>query len=85
MNDPQFLLAAENLSNKIFEESNLEIDDKIIKLYRTITARMPNSIELNKLNQYLEEVKNISNITEKEAFFSLGVLVYNLDETTQKS
>ncbi len=85
MNDPQYLLAAETLSNKIFEESSLEIEDKIIKLYRSITARLPNNVELNKLIKYLEEVGNINNITEKEAFVSLAVLVYNLDETTQKS
>jgi len=85
MNDPQYLLAAETLSNKIFEESSLEIEDKIIKLYRSITARLPNNVELNKLIKYLEEIQNINNITEKEAFISLSVLVYNLDETTQKS
>ena len=84
MNDPQYQLAAENLSNSIFKE-NISIDKKIIKLYRTVTGRTPIDNEVNKLKNYLNEIKELNNIEEKSAFNSLAVLVYNLDETTQKS
>ena len=85
MNDPQYLLAAEHLSEKIFNESNINTDNKIIKLYRTVTGRKPNKIELEKLKEYLDEIKNMNSVNDKDAFTSLAVLIYNLDETTQKS
>lgn len=85
MNDPQYLLAAEYLSNKIFNESDTNKNEKIIKLYRSVTGRVPSDIELEKLKKYLDEVKKINQSNDKEAFISLTVLIYNLDETTQKS
>jgi len=84
MNDPQYQLAAENLSELIFNE-NTSIENKIIKLYRTVTGRTPIDIEVNKLKKYLDEIKELNKIEDKIAFNSLAVLVYNLDETTQKS
>lgn len=84
MNDPQYQLAAENLSNSIFKE-NISIDKKIIKLYRTVTGRTPIDNEVVKLKNYLDEIKELNKIEDKIAFNSLAVLVYNLDETTQKS
>ena len=85
MNDPQYLLAAESLSKKIFSEKGASEKEKIIKLYRTVTGRSPNKTELLKLNSYLNEVKKINKYSDEKAFISLSVLVYNLDETTQKS
>ncbi len=85
MNDPQYLMAAEHLSNKIYSEKELDQDEKIIKIYRTVTSRQPTLIELKKLNQYIIEVMDINKISEKEAFVLLCELIYNLDETTQKS
>jgi len=85
MNDPQYLLAAEHLSNKIFNDSQINNNEKIIKLYRTVTGRKPNNIELDKLNKFLNEVITVNKKNTKEAFVSLAVLIYNLDETTQKS
>ena len=85
MNDPQYLMAAEHLSNKIYLEKELDQDEKIIKIYRTVTSRQPTLIELKKLNQYIIEVMDINKISEKEAFVLLCELIYNLDETTQKS
>ena len=85
MNDPQYLMAAEHLSNKIFDESSINKNEKIIKLYRSVTGRIPSDIELEKLKDYLNEVKIINETSDKEAFVSLTVLIYNLDETTQKS
>jgi DNA-binding TFAR19-related protein (PDSD5 family) len=84
MNDPQYQLAAENLSELIFNE-NTSIENKIIKLYRTVTGRTPIDIEVIKLKKYLDEIKELNKIEDKIAFNSLAVLVYNLDETTQKS
>jgi len=85
MNDPQYLLAAEHLSNKIFNDPQINNNEKIIKLYRTVTGRKPNNIELDKLNKFLNEVITLNKKNAKEAFISLAVLIYNLDETTQKS
>ena len=84
MNDPQYQLAAENLSQSIFKEE-ISIDKKIVKLYRTVTGRTPIEKELIKLKEFLNEVKDLNDIEDQKAFNSLTVLVYNLDETTQKS
>ena len=84
MNDPQYQLAAETLSKSIFKEE-ISIDKKIINLYRTVTGRTPIEKELIKLKEFLNEVQNLNDIEEQKAFNSLTVLVYNLDETTQKS
>ena len=62
-----------------------QIDKKIIKLYRTVTGRTPIENELIKLKEFLNEVKSLNEIEDQKAFNSLTVLVYNLDETTQKS
>ena len=84
MNDPQYQMAAENLSKSIFNEE-ISIDKKIVKLYRTVTGRTPIEKELIKLKEFLNEVKDLNDIEDQKAFNSLTVLVYNLDETTQKS
>lgn len=84
MNDPQYQLAAENLSNNIYKEKT-SINEKIVKVYRTITGRTPSIKEIDKLKNYLNEVSDLNSYEEKKAFNSLVVLVYNLDETTQKS
>jgi hypothetical protein len=84
LNDPQYQLAAENLSESIFNEK-ISIDEKILKLYRTVTGRTPIEIELFKLKEFFNEVQNLNDIEDRKAFNSLTVLVYNLDETTQKS
>ena len=84
MNDPQYQLAAENLSNNIYKEKT-SINEKIVKVYRTITGRTPSTKEIDKLKNYLDEVSGLNSYEEKKAFNSLVVLVYNLNETTQKS
>ena len=84
MNDPQYQLAAENLSNNIYKEKT-SINEKIVKVYRTITGRTPSIKEIDKLKNYLNEISDLNSYEEKKAFNSLVVLVYNLDETTQKS
>ena len=85
MNDPQYLMAAEHLSNKIYSYQNLNRDGKIIKIYRSVTSRKPSKTELDKLNRYISDVMETNKISEKEAFVLLCELIYNLDETTQKS
>ena len=85
MNDPQYLMAAEHLSNKIYSDQNLNRDGKIIKIYRSVTSRKPSKTELDKLNRYISDVMETNKISEKEAFVLLCELIYNLDETTQKS
>ena len=84
MNDPQYQIAAENLSHNIFQEDT-SIEKKINKLYRTVTGRTPKEDEIAELKKYLNEIKSLNKIEESKAFNSLVVLVYNLDETTQKS
>ena len=84
MNDPQYQIAAENLSQNIFKEDT-SIEKKINKLYRTVTGRTPKEDEIAELKKYLNEIKSLNKIEESKAFNSLVVLVYNLDETTQKS
>ena len=84
MNDPQYLMAAEHLSNKIFEKK-LSQTEKIIKLYRTITSRSPNNFEINRLKDYIKDFQQTNKTDERDAFISLTQLIYNLDETTQKS
>ena len=84
MNDPQYQIAAENLSHNIFQEDT-SIEKKINKLYRTVTGRTPKEDEIEELKKYLNEIKSLNKIEESKAFNSLVVLVYNLDETTQKS
>ena len=84
MNDPQYQIAAENLSRNIFNEDT-SIEKKINKLYRTVTGRTPKEDEIAELKKYLNEIKSLNKIEESKAFNSLVVLVYNLDETTQKS
>ena len=84
MNDPQYQIAAENLSHNIFKEDT-SIEKKINKLYRTVTGRTPKEDEIAELKKYLNEIKSLNKIEESKAFNSLVVLVYNLDETTQKS
>ena len=84
MNDPHYQIAAENLSHNIFNEDT-SIEKKINKLYRTVTGRTPKEDEIAELKKYLNEIKSLNKIEESKAFNSLVVLVYNLDETTQKS
>ena len=77
-------IKTENLSESIFNEK-ISIDEKILKLYRPVTGRTPIEIELIKLKEFFNEVQNLNDIEDRKAFNSLTVLVYNLDETTQKS
>ena len=84
MNYTPTVVLIKNLSNNIYKEKT-SINEKIVKVYRTITGRTPSTKEIDKLKNYLNEVSDLNSYEEKKAFNSLVVLVYNLDETTQKS
>ena len=81
MNNPEFIEAANFLSESI-ESKSLNTNDKIIYLYRTVTGRTPNNNEISKLKNYLKDQIELDNLN---AFNKLTMLVYNLDETSQKS
>lgn len=81
MNNPEFIEAANFLSESI-ENKSLNTNDKIIYLYRTVTGRTPNKNEISKLKNYLKDQIELDNLN---AFNKLTMLVYNLDETSQKS
>ena len=82
MNNPEFQKAAMYLASNIFEK-DLSINIKINTLYRTITGRKPNKKEVTMLKEYFKE-ENSKN-EDEIAFDKLCMLIYNLDETSQKS
>ena len=52
-------------------------------LYRTITGRVPNKNEIKMLKNYFDDENSLNE--ESVAFDKLCMLIYNLDETSQKS
>ena len=81
MNNPEFIKAANYLSGRIFNEK-ISLENKIKLLYRTVTGRSPSDIEIEKLAKYYDD-ENLGD--DFLAFNKLTMLVYNLDETSQKS
>jgi len=81
MNNPEFIKAANYLSGRIFNEK-ISLENKIKLLYRTVTGRSPSDIEIEKLAKYYDD-ENLGD--DFLAFNKLTMLVYNLDETRQKS
>ena len=82
MNNPEFQKAALHLSSNIFDKK-LSLNEKINIVYRTITGRKPNKKEITMLEEYFDD-ENLLN-EESVAFDKLCMLIYNLDETSQKS
>ena len=82
MNNPEFQKAALYLSSNIFDKK-LSLNEKINIVYRTITGRKPNKKEITMLEEYFDD-ENLLN-EESVAFDKLCMLIYNLDETSQKS
>ena len=82
MNNPEFQKAALHLSSNIFYKK-LSLNEKINIVYRTITGRKPNKKEVTMLEEYFDN-ENLLN-EESVAFDKLCMLIYNLDETSQKS
>ena len=81
MNNPEFIKAANYLADRIFNEE-ISLENKIKLLYRTVTGRSPGDIEIEKLARYYKD-ENLGD--DFLAFNKLTMLVYNLDETSQKS
>ena len=81
MNNPEFIKAANYLADRIFNEET-SLENKIKLLYRTVTGRSPSAIEIEKLVRYYDD-ENLGD--DFLAFNKLTMLVYNLDETSQKS
>ena len=85
LNDPQFYKAAEAIAKKIDEEANLQTElDKILKLFRTITLRTPSNTEKKLLNEYFVTLQD-NKEQSQNILVDMALLIYNLDETTQKS
>ncbi len=86
LNDPQFFNAAKAIAKKINEDLPQQSEaDKIHMLFRSITLRKPNTDEERLLNTYFADLKKKTDAPSENPFVELALLIYNLDETTQKS
>ena len=85
LNDPQFYDAAKAVVTKINNQKNDASErEKIQYLFRSITLRRPTQEESALLNQYFDTLSN--NLSEENnPLIDIAQLIYNLDETTQKS
>ncbi len=94
LNDPQVQEAAEYIARSLLSKKLKSHKEKIIHIYRKITGRSPQIKTLNYLIDYIKEVEKI-HLKEEESmdnfnmhhkvYTSLSLLIYNLDETSQKS
>ena len=94
LNDPQVQKAAEAITSLILSSKNKNKKDRIIILHRRITGRNPSRKALSEMIDYLESVTHLHSkkkskmsdgAVEIKSFTSLALLIYNLDETSQKS
>lgn len=94
MNDPQVQNAAKALASLMLAKENSSDKDRIIVMYRRITGRKPSKKALSKLMDYLHHSESLhqerneesgKNDIKTKAFTALALLLYNLDETSQKS
>ena len=86
LNDPQFFNAAEAVATKINEETALQTDrEKIQRLFRTITLRRPTKAEQQLMEDYFSALLKEDATATEDPYVDLALLIYNLDETTQKS
>ena len=94
LNDPQVQNAAEAIASSILSSEIKKDKDRIITLHRKITGRKPSRKALSEMMDYLKTVAELqeekTNETseadlEMKSYISLALLIYNLDETSQKS
>jgi hypothetical protein len=94
LNDPQVQNAAEAIAALILDGKIKKDKDRIISLHRRITGRIPSRKALSDMIDYLETVVEIheektNELNERDlelkSYTSLALLIYNLDETSQKS
>ena len=94
LNDPQVQNAAEAIASLILSSEIKKDKDRIITLHRKITGRNPSRKALSEMIDYLKTVAELqeektTEISEADLemkiYTSLALLIYNLDETSQKS
>jgi hypothetical protein len=94
LNDPQVQNAAQAIASLILDSEIKKDKDRIISLHRRITGRIPSRKALSEMIDYFETVmemheENTAKISEIDlelkTYTSLALLIYNLDETSQKS
>lgn len=94
LNDPQVQNAAEAIASLILSSEIKNDKDRIITLHRKITGRKPSRKALSEMIDYLKTVAELHQEKttetseadlEMKSYTSLALLIYNLDETSQKS
>ena len=94
LNDPQVQSAAEAIASIVLNSKIKKDKDRIEYLHRRITGRKPSQKALYEMIEYLETIAEIHSDKKTEmsevyiqmkSYTSLALLIYNLDETSQKS
>ena len=93
LNDPQVQNAAEAIASLILNSEIIRDKDRIIEIHRRITGRKPTKKAISEMMDYLDAVAELhsekTDISEMDlsmkSYTSLALLIYNLDETSQKS
>ena len=94
LNDPQVQNAAEAIASLVLNGQIKKDKERIIEIHRRITGRTPTKKALSQMIDYLDKVGELhsekmgeynSMDLEFKSFTSLALMIYNLDETTQKS
>ena len=94
LNDPQVQNAASAIASLILESEIQSDKQRLIAIYRRITGREPSKKTLSEMMDYLEDIAEIHEDKNRDlpaaellhkSFTSLSLLIYNLDETSQKS
>ena len=94
LNDPQVQNAAEAIASLVLNSGIKKNKERIIEIHRRITGRTPTKKALSQMIDYLDSVGELhsekmgefnSMDLEFKSFTSLALMIYNLDETTQKS
>ena len=94
LNDPQVQNAAEAIASLVLNGEIKKDKERIIEIHRRITGRTPTKKALSQMIDYLDKVGELhsekmgeynSMDLEFKSFTSLALMIYNLDETTQKS
>ena len=94
LNDPQVQEAAKYMATSLLSEELKSHTENIIHIYRKITGRSPKKKTLSYLIDYIKEVEKIhlqkgesfdNSDAQHKVYTSLSLLIYNLDETSQKS
>lgn len=94
LNDPQVQNAAEAIASLVLNGEIKKDKERIIEIHRRITGRTPTKKALSQMIEYLDKVGELhsekmgeynSMDLEFKSFTSLALMIYNLDETTQKS